>query len=71
MAQFSVLPWLERFPRWWLGVKLMPPAPPPPGVAIKQAAALAEGKDPDKAVREGRAKASSCSLAYVMRAFIN
>ena len=34
----------------------MPAAPPAPGVAIKKAAALAEGKDPEKAVQEARAK---------------
>jgi hypothetical protein len=56
LAQFSVLDWLERFPHWSLGARLLPPAPPPPGVAIKRAAAVAEGKDPERAVTEGRAK---------------
>lgn len=56
LAGFSVLPWLQRFPDWRLGVKLIPAMPPAPGVAIKKAAALAEGKDPDKAVQEARAK---------------
>lgn len=56
LAGFSVLPWLQRFPEWRLGVKLIPAMPPAPGVAIKKAAALAEGKDPDKAVQEARAK---------------
>lgn len=56
LAQFSVLDWLERFPHWALGARLLPPAPPPPGVAIKRAAAVAEGKDPERAVTEGRAK---------------
>ncbi len=58
LEKFSVLSWLDRFPQWHLGAKLMPPAPPPPGVAIKKAAALAEGRDADKAVQEARAKAS-------------
>ena len=31
MSQFSILPWLQRFPHWRLGVRLMPPAPPAPG----------------------------------------
>jgi hypothetical protein len=56
LAGFSVLPWLDRFASWHLGAKLMPPTPPPPGVAIKKAAALAEGKDAEKAVQEARAK---------------
>jgi hypothetical protein len=60
LAGFSVLPWLERFASWHLGAKLMPPAPPPPGTAIKKAAALAEGKDADKAVQEARAKVQLC-----------
>ena len=34
----------------------MPAAPPPPGVATHKAAAMAEGKDPDQAVQEARAK---------------
>lgn len=55
-----MLPWLDRFAGWHLGAKLMPPTPPPPGVAIKKAAALAEGKDADKAVQEARAKVGSC-----------
>jgi hypothetical protein len=59
LAGFSVLPWLDRFASWHLGAKLMPPTPPPPGVAIKKAAALAEGKDADKAVQEARAKVGS------------
>jgi hypothetical protein len=62
LAGFSVLPWLDRFEGWHLGAKLMPPAPPPPGVAIKKAAALAEGKDADKAVQEARAKVKQCRL---------
>ena len=46
----------RRFPHWCLGVKLMPAAPLPPGVATHKAAAMAEGKDPDQAVQEARAK---------------
>lgn len=64
LAKFSVLPWLDRFASWHLGAKLMPPAPPPPGVAIKKAAALAEGKDPEKAVQEARAKVWQPALHY-------
>ena len=70
LTDFSVLAWLARFPQWRLGVKMLPGAPPPPGVAEHRAAALAEKKDPDKAVQEARAKvcvpvrsASMCLLA--------
>jgi hypothetical protein len=56
LSQYSVLSWLERFPHWTLSVRLLPGAPPPPGVAIKQAAAIAEKKDPERAVQDGRAK---------------
>ena len=112
LSQFSMLAWLQRFPHWHLGARLMPPAPPAPGVhwhactlahacmtcssimrlsrrsndmhkvcqqpgpdnhvcpysraqsynvscagvATFRAAAMAEGKDPDKAVQEARAK---------------
>jgi hypothetical protein len=56
LSQYSLLPWLERFSHWTLSVRLLPGAPPPPGVAIKQAAALAEKKDPERAVQDGRAK---------------
>ena len=31
LSQFFILPWLQRFPHWRLGVRLMPPAPPAPG----------------------------------------
>ena len=31
LAQYSVLPWLERFPSWALSARLLPAAPPPPG----------------------------------------
>ncbi|KAK9824177.1 hypothetical protein WJX72_008336 [[Myrmecia] bisecta] len=56
LHQYSCLSWLERFPHWHLSVRLMPATPPPPGVATVRAAALSEGKDPDKAVKEGRTK---------------
>ena len=56
LSKFSVLAWLERFPHWTMAIRLLPNAPPPPGVAIKQAAAIAEKKDPDRAVQEGRSK---------------
>ena len=58
LAPFSVLTWLKQFPSWTLTARLMPAAPPPPGVAIKKAAALAEGKDPDKEVAIARMKVS-------------
>lgn len=67
LAKFSVLPWLQRFPSWRLGVKLIPAAPPAPGVAIKKAAALAEGKDPDKAVQEARSKVIQSSYFCIFR----
>lgn len=63
LAEYSILPWLQRFPSWRLGVKLIPGAPPAPGVAIKKAAALAEGKDPDKAVQEARSKVTHLSYS--------
>ena len=44
------------FPHWCLCIKLMPAAPPAPGVATFKAAAMAEGKDPDQAVNEARQK---------------
>lgn len=56
LSQFSVLSWIERFPTWTLSAKLLPSPPPPPGVAIKQAAAMAEQKDPERAVQDGRAR---------------
>ncbi|CAL8466986.1 g6522 [Coccomyxa elongata] len=56
LSQFSVLGWLKRFPHWRLGVRLMPAAPPAPGVATFRAAAMSEGKDPDQAVQEARTK---------------
>ena len=56
LAPFSVITWLKQFSEWSMTARLMPTAPPPPGVAIRKAAALAEGKDPDTAVAEARAK---------------
>lgn len=54
MNMFWILEWLERFPHWALSVSLLPPTPPPPGVAIQKAAATAEKKDPDTAVSDAR-----------------
>lgn len=62
MSQFSCLFWLEKYPSWYLSVRFMPPAPLPPGVAAHRAAALSEGKDPDIAVRDARAKVYTLSL---------
>lgn len=59
LAPFSVLTWLKQFPSWGLTARLMPAASPPPGVAIQKAAALSEGKDPDRAVAAARAKVRS------------
>ena len=56
LGPFSVLTWLKQFPEWGLTARLMPEAPPPPGVAIRRAAALSEGKDPDREVAAARAK---------------
>ena len=56
LSHFSCLAWLENFPHWHLSVRFLPPTPPPPGVAAHRAAALSEGKDPDVAVKEARAK---------------
>ena len=56
LQQFSVLTWLDRFPHWQITARPIQHTPPPPGVAIKKAAASAEGKDPEKAVLEARAK---------------
>jgi len=56
LDQYSVLAWLQRFPHWSIMARLLPPAPPPPGVAIKQAAAIAEKKNPERAVQDGRAQ---------------
>jgi hypothetical protein len=56
LAQYSALGWLERFPAWSLTARLLPAAPPPPGVAIQRAAAVAEHKDPDRAVQDARSK---------------
>lgn len=54
LKDFWVLEWLERFPHWSLSVSLLPPTPPPPGVAIQKAAATAENKDPETAVIDAR-----------------
>lgn len=54
LHMYSILGWLERFPEWGLSVSFLPPTPPAPGVAIHKAAAMAENKDPDKAVVEAR-----------------
>ena len=56
LSQYSCLRWLKKYPHWYLSVRFMPPAPLPPGVAAHRAAALSEGKDPDIAVRDARAK---------------
>ncbi|GAB4822205.1 hypothetical protein N2152v2_009251 [Parachlorella kessleri] len=52
LAQYSVLPWLERFPHWHLSASLLPPTPPPPGEAIQRAAAVSKKEDPDAAVKK-------------------
>lgn len=56
MSQYSCLSWLQKYPHWYLSVRFMPATPLPPGVAAHRAAALSEGKDPDIAVRDARAK---------------
>lgn len=56
LKQYSILSWLERFPHWFLSARLLPPTPPPPGVAIQRAAAIAEQKDPEKAIQDARSK---------------
>ena len=61
LGPFSVITWLKQFPDWSMTARLMPAPPPAPGVAIRKAAALAEGKDPDKAVAEARAKVTPVS----------
>lgn len=66
LSQFSVLDWLKRFPHWHLGVRLMPAPPPPPGVATFRAAAISEGKDPDKAVQEARTKVGYPTSVFVL-----
>ena len=45
----------------------MPGAPPPPGVAIHKAAAIAEKKDPDQAVIDARAKVTLLILHFWKR----
>lgn len=54
LHMYSILGWVERFPGWGLSVSFLPPTPPAPGVAIHKAAAMAENKDPDKAVADAR-----------------
>mmetsp|Transcript_43033 Transcript_43033/g.137477 ORF Transcript_43033/g.137477 Transcript_43033/m.137477 type:complete len:197 (-) Transcript_43033:359-949(-) len=54
ISQYSCLLWLDQFPHWYLLARLLPLAPPAPGVAAARAAAMAEGKDPDAAVAERR-----------------
>ncbi|KAL4435025.1 hypothetical protein ABPG77_003850 [Micractinium sp. CCAP 211/92] len=56
LSQYSLLAWLERFPHWKVTVRLLPPTPLPPGVAIHRAAATAEQKNPDQAVADARAR---------------
>ena len=63
LGDFSALEWLTRFPQWRLGARMLPEAPLPPGVAEHRAAALAERKDPDKAVQEARTKVRALPLA--------
>ena len=55
VGQYSFLQWLEQFPHWCLTVSMAKDTPPPPGVAIKKAAASAEGEDPDLAVQQAYA----------------
>jgi len=52
VKQYSFLEWIERFPHWSLTVRMAEDTPPPPGVAIKKAAASAEKEDPEQAVQE-------------------
>lgn len=65
LSDYSVLSWLDRFPHWTLGARPLPPTPPPPGVATHRAAALAEGKDPDKAVSDARAKVRATGFELI------
>ena len=55
VSQYSFLQWLEQFPHWFLTAKLAQDTPPPPGVAIKLAAASAEKEDPEAALEEAYA----------------
>merc|ERR1719375_846650 len=52
VKQYSFLQWIEQFPHWSLTARLATDTPPPPGVAIRKAAASAENEDPDEAVEE-------------------
>ncbi|PSC71288.1 peptidylprolyl isomerase [Micractinium conductrix] len=54
LEQYSLLAWIERFPHWVVTARLLPPTPPPPGVAIQRAAAQAEQKNPDDVVADAR-----------------
>ena len=56
LGAHSALGWLRQFPRWRLGARPLPAAPPPPGEAAHRAAAQAEGRDPEGAVAEAREK---------------
>jgi hypothetical protein len=56
LSTYSFLGWIERFPDWGISVSFLPPTPPAPGVAVHKAAAMAENRDPDKAVTEARMK---------------
>ncbi|KAL4852662.1 hypothetical protein ACK3TF_006252 [Chlorella vulgaris] len=47
LEQYSLLSWIQRIA--WHSPRLLPAAPPAPGVAIHKAAASAEQKDPDTA----------------------
>jgi len=52
VGEYSFLEWLQRFPHWHLTVRLTADTPPPPGVAIKKAAATAEKEDPEQAIED-------------------
>ena len=56
VGTYSFLGWIERFPEWGISVSFPPSTPPAPGVAVHKAAAMAENKDPEKAVAEARMK---------------
>lgn len=32
LSSYSILAWIQRFPHWYLIARLLPAAPPPPGV---------------------------------------
>ncbi len=56
LSAYSFLGWIERFPEWGISVCFLPPTPPAPGVAVHKAAAMAENRDPEKAVTDARMK---------------